>query len=107
MATSGRCVSTASASPDASGHGRADLDARLGEQPGQALAQQHGVVGDHDPHGSSASTSVPWGWFSLTRKVPRSADTRSARPCSPLPCGLGAADSPVGDEDAYDGPLGT
>ena len=36
-----------------------DVDPRLGEQVGQAVAQQPGVVGDHDPHGSTASTVVP------------------------------------------------
>src|SRR3954471_18234518 len=70
------------------GQGGADVYARLGQQPGQTLAQQRRVVGDHDPHGSSASTIVPCGWFSVTRRHPRSAETRSARPCSPVPCGL-------------------
>ena len=38
----------------------------LGEQPGDALAQQHRVLGDHDPHGSSATIEArvppqpPW-----------------------------------------------
>jgi hypothetical protein len=36
-----------------------DLDAGGLEHPGQALAEQHRVVGDHDLHGSSAMTQVP------------------------------------------------
>ena len=58
----------------------ADLDAGLGEQPRQALAQQRGVVGDHDAHGRTASTSVPPARARRTASDPRSAVTRSASP---------------------------
>ena len=33
-----------------------DLVVVLGEDPGDALAQQHGVLGDHDAHGSSTTS---------------------------------------------------
>ena len=33
---------------------RNDLDAGIGEQPGQARPHQHDVVGDYDPHGTTA-----------------------------------------------------
>ena len=42
-----------------SGH---DLVAGLGEQPGETLAQQDGVLGDHDAHGSSTSDGRPAAW---------------------------------------------
>src|SRR5436305_13269656 len=32
-----------------------DVDTGVGEQPGDALAQEQLVVGDYDPHGSSTS----------------------------------------------------
>ena len=100
MATSGACAATASASPAASASGRADLDAGLGEQPGQAFAQQRGVVGDHDTHGSSASTTVPCGWFSVTRRRPPSADDPVRQPLQPSAPRVGVADAVVRDDDA-------
>jgi hypothetical protein len=36
-----------------------DPDADGLQYPSEALAEQHRVVGDHDPHGSSAVTQVP------------------------------------------------
>ena len=36
-----------------------DLDLVLAQQRDEALAQQRLVLGDHDPHGSSARTVVP------------------------------------------------
>ncbi len=36
-----------------------DLVPALGQQPGETLAEQHRVLGDHDPHGTSTRTSVP------------------------------------------------
>ena len=36
-----------------------DVEARLGEQPGEPLAQQDAVLGDRYPHGISARTRVP------------------------------------------------
>jgi hypothetical protein len=35
-------------------HGRDDLEAAVGEHPGEPVPQQHRVLGDHDSHGSSA-----------------------------------------------------
>src|SRR3954452_18125535 len=46
-------------------------------------AQQRGVLGDHDPHGSSTRRVVPWlGELSMAKEPP-SATTRSARPRRP------------------------
>jgi hypothetical protein len=39
--------------------GGGDLVAAILEQARRALAQQHLILGDHDPHGSSAVTVVP------------------------------------------------
>ena len=40
--------------------GRAgDLEAGLGEQPGDALAEQHRVVGERHPHGAWVSLVAP------------------------------------------------
>ena len=36
-----------------------DLVAGVLEQPGEALAQEHGVLGDHDAHGSCTAIRVP------------------------------------------------
>ena len=44
-----------SASPTRADH----LVAGVLEQAGEALAQQYRVLGDHDPHGSTASIRVP------------------------------------------------
>ena len=38
---------------------RHDFVAGVFEKTGEALAQQHGVLGDHDSHGSATSSSVP------------------------------------------------
>ena len=72
------------------GHGRDDLEAAVGQQLGQALPQQHGVLGDHDSHGSSTVIVVgPPGGLSMAR-VPSTAAARWASPSSPLPA-AGAA----------------
>src|SRR5215469_1333385 len=59
-----------------------DLDTGVFEEAGRALPDQHGVIGDHDPHGISARMMAPppvpcptWNW-------PPSAPTRSATPVS-------------------------
>ena len=67
--------SRASASPQRPG----DLEAGVLEQPGEALAQQRLVVGDHDAHGISRRSSP-----SHTAAVPPTAPTRS-RICSIAP----------------------
>src|SRR5512132_1260898 len=71
-----------------------DLDPAVGQQPGQALAQQDGVLGDHDSHGSSALITVgPPGGLEMVR-WPSTAATRSARPCRPLPLAGSAPPTP-------------
>src|SRR5215469_7756033 len=67
--------------------GRDHVVPGLGEQPGQPLAQQHGVLGDHDPHGSSTSITVPAPAGLSTVSRPSTPDTRSARPDRPRPRG--------------------
>ena len=60
-----------------------DLEPGLGQQPRHALANQHGVVGEHYAHGIAASTCVPWPRALSTLSDPPSAWTRSARPRKP------------------------
>ena len=75
---------------------RADLVAGVVEEPGEPFAQQHLVLGDHDPHGSSATSVVP-GPFETTSNEPPCAATRSAQSAEP---GAGllarAADAVIG-----------
>ena len=76
---------------------RDDLEAAVGEEVGKALTQQGGVLGDHDPHGITASTRVPPPAGCRRRAGPPSAATRSASPRRPEPpSGVGAADAVVG-----------
>src|SRR5438128_2088994 len=60
------------------------------EEPPEAPAKQHLILGDHDPHGSSAVTVVPAPSSLSMRSVPPRAATRSERPLRPEP-GIGAA----------------
>ena len=62
-----------------------DLLAGVGEDPGEAGAQQHGVLGDHDPHGSSTEIVVGPPCGLITYIVPPSPATRSRRPLRPDP----------------------
>ena len=58
MATSG-CVSrTASSSAIGVADLRDDLEPGLDEQPGDALPEEDGVVGEDDPEGHAASASA-------------------------------------------------
>ena len=68
-----------------------DVDVVLAQQRDDALAQQREVLGDHDPHGSSAWMVVPRPAGSRPSSVPSSASTRWRRPVSPLPARVGAA----------------
>ena len=77
-----------------------DLVSGVLEQSPEPLAQQHLVLGDHDPHGSSAVSVVPAPWSLSMRSVPPCAATRSARPLRPEPgVGVRAADAVVADRD--------
>src|SRR5207245_4656153 len=65
-----------------------DLDPVLLEQLGHPLAQERGIVGDHDSHGISAVMRVPRPPSVLsTQSRPPRASTRSARPRRPAPSG--------------------
>ena len=59
IAMSGWCSSTRRMQLVAVVGLRHDLDAGAPQQRGDALADEQAVVGDHDPHGSSAVTTVP------------------------------------------------
>ena len=72
------------------GGGAGDLASGFAQQPGQALPEQQGVVGDDQSHDASSSgiraiSSVPPSSRSLTDSRPPSASTRSASPRSPDP----------------------
>src|SRR2546426_3537368 len=62
-----------------------DLESDLGEHPGQALAEEHRVVGEDQPHGILAITRVPWPGGLSTRRSPPRAAALSASPHSPEP----------------------
>src|SRR3954469_7145840 len=62
-----------------------DLDAVVAEQPRDPLTDQRRVVGDHDPHGSSARMVVPCPPGLSTASVALSASRRSRRPARPEP----------------------
>ena len=86
IATSGLWALTLRSRSSASPAWRDDVEARLLEQARDALAQQHGVVGDDDPHGMVApGWSCPRRAGDWTSSRPSSAASRSARPRRPLP----------------------
>ncbi len=65
-----------------------DLVACVGEEPGEALAEQDGIFGDHRAHGSTASIRVPRPAVASTVPTdsrPPAAATRSTSPASPEP----------------------
>ena len=63
---------------------RRDLVARVGEQPHEPVAQEHLVLGDHDPHGNSASGRAGTG-VAVDVEPPPWAATRSRNPLRPDP----------------------
>ena len=63
-----------------------DLEAAILEQADQTLAQQREVLGDHDPHGSSALSVVGPPAGLSTTSDPSSARTRSASAPKPIRC---------------------
>src|SRR5262249_48748149 len=67
-----------------------DLEAALGQQPCEALADDDCVVGENHTHGISARSCVPPPGGLTTAKQPPSASIRSQRPLSPPP-GVGVA----------------
>ena len=70
------------------------------EEANEPLAQERLILGDHDPHGSSATTSVPCPGGLAIVTFPPSAATRSAMPERPDPSeGLRPADAVVADRD--------
>ena len=84
------------------GSSAGDLASGFAQQPSQALPDQHGVVGDNQPHDASSSgiraisTVPPW-LRSVTDSRPPSASTRSASPRNPDPGQVGAAATVVND----------
>ena len=82
-----------------------DLDARVLEQPHDALAQQDRVLGDDYAHGITARDRGPARRGGLsTSSRPSSAATRSASPRRPEPrLRVGAADAVVAHLDRRPG----
>ena len=76
-----------------------DLVPGVGEQPPEAVAQQHLVLGDHDPHGSSAVRTVPASAALSRRSRPPWAATRSRRAAEPGPVEARAARAVVAHAD--------
>ena len=62
-----------------------DVEAALVEQAREALAQQHGVLGDHGSHGNSTRRVVPPPGGLDRCRSPSTARTRSRRPLMPMP----------------------
>src|SRR5690606_31322383 len=70
------------------------LVVQLLHEPGQALSQEHRVVGDHDAHGTSAVIRVGPPTGLSTRRVPSTRASRSRRPTSPWPLARSAPPRP-------------
>ena len=69
-------------------HGGGHLVAGVAQQQHEPLAEQRGVLADHDPHGSTTSIRVPAPGALSSAIRPPWAATRSASPARP-PAGLG------------------
>ena len=76
-----------------------DLDAGVCEHPGQPLAEQHRVVGDHDPHGSSARDAGPWPVRAVHPEVAVEGGDPVGQAAQARAVGVGAADAVVADLD--------
>ena len=78
---------------------RDDVDVGVAQQRHDPLAQQREVLGDHDPHGSSARTVVPrpLGLVTVSAAVERL--DAMAQPGQPAAVRVGAAGAAVGDLD--------
>ena len=98
IATSGRVRSTQVEQLVSVGREPDDLETGLLEQSGEALAQDHRIVGQGYSHGISARRDVPRPGGLETVSVPPSASMRSARPAQTRAAGVRrAADAVVGD----------
>src|SRR5690606_2624076 len=72
-----------------------DLLAGVGEDARQPRSQQHGVLGDHDPHGSSTEMVVGPPAGLITSIEPPSPVMRSRRPRRPVPLPTSAPPWPL------------
>ena len=103
IASSGACSPTRASSVGGIAGAADDLVAGVLEEAGEALAEEHRVLGDHDAHGSSTAISVPCPAGERRASEPPEAATRSAMPASPRPAATDrAADAVVGDDEAED-----
>src|ERR1700761_1962391 len=71
-----------------------DLDLVFAQQRDQPLAEEHRVLGDHDPHGSLTLIRVPSPAGEAISNSPSSAATRRRSPSSPLPAARSAPPGP-------------
>src|SRR6185503_3995311 len=83
-----------------------DREAGVLEQPRDALPDVRRIVGDHDSHGISATSTVPWPRSLSMRSEPSSADSRSARPPSPVPPDVSAPPTPSSRTEIRSKPFG-
>src|SRR6266536_75288 len=69
---------------------RDDLEAGLGQQPREPLAQENAILGDRYAHGISARRRVPPPAGLQTRNAPPTPSNRSANPRQTNPRSLSA-----------------
>ena len=86
MATSGRVSATLRSASGADRRLADDLDAGLGQQPREPLAQQRLVVGEHYAHGSSATSAVAVRRAARRRARRRGRRGRRAAPAAARRC---------------------